>query len=382
MIRSQFLAGAGGAAGATQIAQIAPYTATLRLAVVVPQSGDDRRLGNQLVDGVRAAVDESNRLRTSFDRALIFEVYDDHNTAADATVQARFAVNGPDVFAVIGHLSATATLAAEQIYASANMPLIVPTVTDDRITARGYRNVFRLPVKDSDEGGLLASYAIKIVGSKAPHVVTQDGDYGPDVAAGFIRYAGSLHVNAEQTTFPLDRPDYAKAAGAVLGHKPDCVVLAGGAGDMGPLIGALRAQGYAGRFLATQGFFDPLTVAKFAKDAEGIVMSTSVPYYPLAPTAMRDVQEYQARYGRLTPIAAYGYAAVQLVRLAARRTNATNRVGVLRTLATGGVYDTITGSYAFGPYGDVLQPNCYFYTVKDGQFAYERQAHPSGFMLK
>ncbi len=81
-------------------------------------------------------------------------------------------------------------------------------------------------------------------------------------------------------------------------------------------------------------------------------------------------------------MAAYGYAAVQLIRLAARRTNATNRLAMIRALATGGAYDTVTGSYTFGPSGDVLDPNCYFYRVKDGKFTYERQAHPSGFMLK
>jgi hypothetical protein len=42
----------------------------------------------------------------------------------------------------------------------------------------------------------------------------------------------------------------------------------------------------------------------------------------------------------------------------------------------------MTGTYSFGPTGDVLDPNCYFYVLKDGKFAYERQAHRSGFMLK
>ncbi|MEA2687800.1 MAG: branched-chain amino acid transport system substrate-binding protein [Candidatus Eremiobacteraeota bacterium] len=381
MIRSQFLAGIGGVAGATQVAQISPYTATLRFAVVCPQSGPDGRIGRQLLDGVRAAVDEINRQITSFDRALVFDAYDDHNTAADATVQASFATGNPTTQAVIGHISSGTTLATEPAYANAQIPLIVPTVTDDRITARGYRNVFRMPTKDSDEGGLVAAYAIT-TGSKAPHVVTQDAEYGPDVAAGFVRRAGALRVDAATTQFSVDKPDFAKTASDVLAKIPDCVVLAGNVSDMGPLLKALRAKGYTGRFVATQGFFDAQTIKDYAKEADGLVVSSSVPYYPLAPTALRDVQFYEQRYGGLTPVAAYGYAAVQLIRLAARRTGATNRLAMIRALLTGGVYDTITGSYTFTPTGDVLDPNCYFYRVKDGKFAYERQAHPSGFMLK
>ncbi|HEY0394117.1 MAG TPA: branched-chain amino acid ABC transporter substrate-binding protein [Candidatus Elarobacter sp.] len=381
MIRADFLAALGGTAGATQIAQITQYTPTLSFAVVCPQSGPDARIGRQLLDGVRAAADEINRERLLNERALLFTAYDDHNTAADAVVQASFATSNPAMVATIGHISSSTTLVTEQAYQSAQMPLIVPTVTDDRITARGYRNVFRLPTKDSDEGSLVAAYVIS-TGSKAPHVVAQETDYGPDVATGFVRRASALHVTAGATQFPVEKPDFAKAADAVLAKAPDCVVLAGNVGDMGRLIPALRGKGYAGRFVGTQGFFDPQTTSEYAKDAEGLIVSSSVPYYPLAPTALRDVQLYQARYGGLTPVAAYGYSAVQLLRLAARRTGATNRLALIRALTTGGVYDTITGSYSFGPSGDVIDPNCYFYRVKDGKFAYERQAHPSGFMLK
>jgi ABC-type branched-subunit amino acid transport system substrate-binding protein len=159
-------------------------------------------------------------------------------------------------------------------------------------------------------------------------------------------------------------------------------VLAGNVDDMGPLLGTLRAKGYTGRFVATQGFFDAQTLKQYAKEAEGLVISTTVPYYPLAPTALRDVQEYQSHYGSLTPVAAFGYAAVQLIRAAVRRTNAANRLALIRAIANGGAYDTVTGSYTFGPNGDVLDPNCYFYRITNGKFAYERQAHPSGFMLK
>jgi len=386
MIRSAFLGGAGSALGATQIGQIglpgtSQYTPTLRISAVCPQSGEDRALGLQLLRGMKASVDYWNDQRAPTDRFLILETYDDRNDAANATVQSSFATGNPDTLAVIGHMSAAATLVALQVYANAQMPLIVPTVTDDRITSRGYQNIFRMPTKDADEGALVASYAIA-TGAKAPYVVCQDGAYGPDVAAGFVRRAGALHVNAPWLTFSVDKPDFSAAAAAIVARVPDCVVLAGNVDDMGPLLGALRSTGYTGRFVGTQGFFDAVTTLQYAKLADGMVVSSCVPYYPLAPTATRDVQDYQMHNGALTPVAAYGYAAVQLVALTQRRSAATNRLLMIRAFSNGGPYDTITGSYTFGPNGDVLDPNCYFYSLHDGKFAYERQAHRSGFMLK
>jgi branched-chain amino acid transport system substrate-binding protein len=380
--RSDFLGRVGTTVGATAIPlPAATFTPTLRLAVVCPQSGVDAAVGRQLVMGVRAAVDYYNNLRSPFDRALLYEAYDDHNTAADAVVQASFATGNPDTLATIGHLSAPSTLAALPTYNSYQMPLIVPTVTDDRITAQGYRNVFRLPTKDSDEGGLVAQYAIA-TGSKAPHVVSQDGDYGPVVADGFVRKAASLHLSAAQTRFSLEKPDFDRAAADVIAHAPDCVAFAGNVDDMGPLLPMLRLKRYTGRFIATQGFFDGTTVAKYAKEAEGMVVSSSVPYYPLAPTTANDVSDYTARYGPLTPVAAYGYAAVQVIMLAQRRSGALSRPLMTRAFATGGSFDTVTGSYTFGGSGDPFDPNCYFYVVRDGKFAYDRQAHRSGFMLR
>jgi ABC-type branched-subunit amino acid transport system substrate-binding protein len=151
---------------------------------------------------------------------------------------------------------------------------------------------------------------------------------------------------------------------------------------MGPLLPALLAKGYGGKFVASQGFFDPLTASTYAKEADGMVISTNVPYYPLAPSAAQQVRDYQASFGTLGPVNAYGYAGVQLIAAVTQFSGAQNRLALLRALQTGGPYATIVGSYTFGPYGDALVPNVYFYAVHDGKFTYERQARSTGFMLK
>jgi branched-chain amino acid transport system substrate-binding protein len=385
--RADFLGTAGAFSGATIINNtqnplLQPInTPTLRIAAVCPQSGEDRAIGNELVRGIRAAIDYLNDQRASFNPFLICDYYDDRNAAANATVQASFAVGNPQTQAVIGHLSAAATMVALPVYANAQIALIVPTVTDDRLTAQGYQNIFRLPTKDAIEGGLLASYAI-FTGSQAPHVVTQSGDYGPAVAAGFVRKAGAQHVNASVTTLAADAPDYSAAATAIIAHVPDSVTFAGNVDDLGPLLGTLRHAGYTGRFLASQGFFDAQTVQSYAKDADGMTVSSCVPYYPLAPTTTRNVQDFQQHDGALTPVAAFGYAAVQLIQAAQLRVNAANRLTLIRAITSNGPWDTITGSYTFLPGGDAYNANCYFYVVKDGKFDYVRQALRSGFMLK
>lgn len=382
MIRSAFLAGMGGVAGSTQVAQVQLFTASIRIAVVGPMSGAAGALGKQLARGAEGAADELNRFRAGYAPAVLIDVFDDHDTTADAIVQAGFATGDPNTIAVIGHLAVAPTYNALSVYAKANCPLIVPTVTDDSITAQGYRNVFRLPTRDAIEGGFLADYAITRQGYKVPHVVAQDGDYGLAVAAGFLQRAGALKMNALGTKFSFENPNYDDAANTIISHAPDCVVLCGNVQDMGPVMPALIAKGYTGKFMASQGFFDPLTTITYAKEANGMVVSTSMPYFPLAPSSQEAVRDYTANIGPLGPVAAFGYAGVQLIEAAAQRSGASNRLALLRAFQTGGPYQTIVGNYTFNPEGDQLTPNCYFYTVRDGKFAYDRQAKATGFMLK
>ena len=60
----------------------------------------------------------------------------------------------------------------------------------------------------------------------------------------------------------------------------------------------------------------------------------------------------------------------------------TARNALLSNLQVGAPIDTVAGTYTFGPVGDQLDPQIYFYTLRDGKFAYLRQAHPSSFMVK
>ena len=376
MIRAEFL----GGLGAATLAQV-PFIATSTIAIVGPFSGRDRALGEQLANGVRAAIDDTNQLRAPLDRAFAPRTFDDQNAIATAIVNAQFATGDSSVIAVIGHVSSAATLAAIPTYANAQMPLIVPLCTDDRITQTNYRNVFRLQTKDAFEGFLFARFAADQYRPKSAVVFVQDADYGADVATGFIGGMTSRKIAAPYVQFSYEKPDFEQAVSTAFATKPDFIFLAGTVGDMGGIIPVLRAHGYTGPIGASQGFFDAQT-ARLGAAANDLVISTSIPYLPFAPSTVRVRTAFEARYGPLGPISLYGYAAAQIVVSAVRRSGATARNALLSNLQIGAPIDTVAGTYTFGAAGDPLDPELYFYTLRDGKFTYLRQAHPSSFMVK
>ena len=383
----------GGAAAATAAAATLPVSAatqdygpplggTANIAVIGPFTGDQIRLGEQVANGVRAAIDDANRIHGTLDRVFLLRTYDDQGTLASALLNAGFVCDDESMLCAIGHLSGRITEQCLSTYVNAHMPLIVPVSTYDRLSTHGYANVLRLPTKDSTEGNLAAGSAIAELKPKSAMVFYQDGDYGIDVAAGFHDRMLREKIESKAIRFAWDKPDYAVVAKLALDAKPDVIYLAGIVKDMGPLVTQLKAGGYKGALYASQGFFDPLTLDKYKADVEGLVVSTSMPPLNLAPSDYRIRSDFQQKYGPMTPFAAFGYAAGQMAIAAVRRAGAADRIAVARALGIQSSFDTCVGTLQFGSTGDPIDPNVYFYSVKDAKWAYLRSAHPSSFILK
>jgi len=380
MFRSDFL----GGLGATTVAATSTFpsiTPSISIGLCAPLSGPARGIGDRLSKGIQSAINDSNELAGSLSRTYALRTFDDQNVAASALLQSSFAVGDSSVIAVIGHVNSDCTLQAIKNYGPAQMPLIVPLCTDDRITATQYRSIFRLPTKDSFEGQIFARTVATTLKPKLPYVFVQDADYGADVANGFLSEMTEQKVAAQYQQFPYARADFGAVVDKALAVTPDYVFLAGIVGDMGPIVGTLRAKGYTGPIGASQGFFDPDTV-KLGAAANGMTISTSMPYLPLAPSTVRYRQEFERHFGTMDAFAAFGYAATQIIISAVARTNAAGRGATATAIAQGVPIDTMTGSYSFGAFGDAQQPQIYYYTLKDGKFTYSKQAHPSTFMIK
>ena len=359
-----------------------PVGGTVTIGVVAPFTGDEIRLGEQIGNGVRAAVDDANQLRGSLDRTYVMRTFDDQGLLASGLVNAEFACDDPTVVAVIGHLSGRITEAALPTYVNNRMPVICPASTYDRLTAHGYGNIVRLTAKDSTEGRAAARYITKTAKPLSVVVLTQDGDYGPDVADGFADQMNGDKVKTNVITYSWNKANFPAVTKSVLDFKPDAIFFAGLTKDMGPVVPQLRAAGYTGPFFASQGFFDPLTLAKYAADLEGLTISTSMPPLAIAPGAFRIKNDFERRYGMFTPLSAFSYAAAQILIAVVRRNGSQDRLAVARTLNASSTFQTVVGPISFQNDGDPQDPNVYFYRVTSGAWKYVASSYPSSFVVR
>lgn len=381
MKRRRFLGLAAGAAGVLPGRALAQsFSQQVTIAVAAPLSGPAGAAGLQILDGVRAAIAQTNATIGSFGTAFGYRTFDDQDALAQMIQNEQFAAADPSIVAAIGGLDGKLTAAALPSYANSQLPLLVCASTADAVTSRGYRSVFRLPTKDSTEGQLFARFLARRAKPKYAVAVTQDGDYGQDVASGFSDQSAALGIKSEQFTFAWNSPDYDAAAKALQAKKPDYIFLCGETKAMGPLIPALKKAGYAGSFGASEGFFNQTALDKYSKELGGAFVSTSFPPLDRAPDVANVLSDFRAR-ATVTAISAFAYAAAQIVISASQRTGATNRLAMLSALQAPSTYNTVVGSFQFDFQGDPIDPNLYFYAVDAATLKYTAAAHPTAFIL-
>lgn len=387
MNRRTFLHSGAAALGAASVPEIAraqfipgQYQQQLTIGVNAPLTGDRAAAGREIVNGVQGAIDYTNRFGGTLRTAFALRTFDDMDALAQSIVNVQFASADSTIIAMIGGFDGPLIAASLGAYENAQMPLLVPGSTDDSVTARGYRNVWRLPTKDSTEGQLAAQFIGKREKPKVTIAVSQDGDYGQGVAQGFLNQSKSSGMTSYVYLFPFDKPNYAAAAKEIVAKAPDYVYFCGLTGPMGPLVPALRTAGYKGKFGASQGFFNEPTLQKYADAFTGGIISTSLPPLDLAPDVANAYGDFRSRYP-VTALSAFAYAAAQIVINASRRTGATNRLTTMTAFQAPSSYTTMVGQFQFAPTGDPLDPLVYFYTVADGKFKFIAPSHATPFVL-
>ncbi|HET9029127.1 MAG TPA: branched-chain amino acid ABC transporter substrate-binding protein [Candidatus Aquilonibacter sp.] len=378
MLRSHFLAGTGALAIGGAVPGQGGFLQQINLGVSVPLTGDLAHYGEQIVKGAQACCDETNRFTPSPTHWWAVRTFDDQNSPTVATSNVFVAASDPSVIGMIGNLTVETTLAALPQYANASFALVVPSVTADVITARGYRNVFRLPTKDSTEGQLYGRAAL----SKGANVVAlaTPGDYGASIANGLVAQARTDKHDASLVAVE-ERSDPADIAVIVLRSNPTHVFLAGKPDRFGPIAKALRKRGFKGAFGASDSFFTTAVIDPYGEAMDGALVVTSTPPLERIPTIVSLLRDFQGEVGEVTAFSAYGYAAAQLLIQAYGRGNAKDRFSLLTQLQQGGAYNLIVGQFGFNFNGDASLPNVYLYELSPKGFAFKKAAIPSGFVL-
>jgi branched-chain amino acid transport system substrate-binding protein len=295
----------GGDTGGEKPGTASPSQTTITLGAVLPTSGPNASVGNEMADSARLAVEQAAAKFSEKGYKLVFRVEDDASDPKQA-VAAAYAVTGdPSVFGVVAHLNSGCFQPAISVYQQANTMAISGAATAVSITEGGVRQVARVVPQDGVQGVACADFTKEWLKLQRVAIIHDKTQYGQGVATVFQDRAKALGI--EILSFDginVGEKDFKALLTKIRETKPDLVFFGGLYDEGGFLVKQMRELSMEAVFMGPDGvwgqdFFDVGGVA-----TEGAVVST--PGLPLEqrPTAGAFAAAFATRFGH--PVQNYG----------------------------------------------------------------------------
>jgi branched-chain amino acid transport system substrate-binding protein len=342
-------------------------------AVIGPFSGDNAAYGVNLQKGVQLAVDQINAAGGINGAQVQLQFLDTLCGATGAATAASKIASDPSVFAVIGDVCSSATLAALPILARAGITEVSGDSTSPKITdavkAGNYTNFARTIPSDDVVAKNLVKLAVSFLQkTKIAAIYSSDG-FGQGLWAyqqPAISALGATLTDAETYT-PTTTKDFTPQLTKIAASKPDVLLIDGYYNDAGPMVSQMARAGLtnvpviASAGIDQQGFIDLGGAA-----AAGAYVFTY--YNPTSPSPANQtfVSQFQAKYNILpNEQAAYGYEIPFIFKQAiGQGATRDDLAKVIKTLTFTGP----SGTSSFDANGDVLGKGAVVLQVQGGKF--------------
>ncbi len=287
-----------GALGAGAV--VAQAATPITIGVQAPITGQYANEGQGIADAVKLLVKQQNAKGGLLGHKLEVKVCDDQGEAAPAAICARQLVND-GVLAVIGSYTSGAALAAEPIYARANV-IQTSDGTSDELTEHGFKTFFRNAPPNSAEAVFTAGY-FKAMGYKRIAVVTDHSSFATGLADAVVADAKKDGIDVlDKAYINAGSQNYTPVLTKLNALHPQVVYFSGYYTD-GGLIKAQMAQlGMKAGFVGGDANQN-VAFAKIAGSAAAgaVIINVPAPEDLPYPEAKEFLQQFKAAYGHQPP---------------------------------------------------------------------------------
>ncbi len=354
------IAGAGFASDA--------MAATYKIGVAGPMTGDQGKMGQDIQNGVKLAIQEWTAANPGNKVEIV--VGDDQHDPKQAVAVANMFVN-EGVIGVVGHFNSSCSIPASTIYNEGSIVQITPASTNPNFTDRGLWNVFRACGRDDQQGIVAAKFATD-KGIKRIAILHDKTTYGQGLADAF-RAALKKNHKMDPVFYggvTQGDKDFSAALTSVKAQNPEVVYFGGIYPEAGLLAKQAKGLGIKARFMSGDGTIDPEFVKIAGKEAAEGTWLTFSPDIKNVATAKASVEAYEKQFGPVGPYSIYGYVSAKIMFDALKATGAkSTRDGKkLAEHIRKTTWSTAFGPLRFDKKGDVTESPYVVYETKNGEF--------------
>lgn len=327
------------------------------LAFLGALTGDAGALGQNMLNGVKLALDEYNK--ENADCKIGVKQFDSQGSPDKAPGLATQIINDDSIVGLIGPGFSGESLATGKTFYEAGLPSISPSATNVTITDQGWVTWHRVIGNDEAQGKADAKYLTETVGAKKVFVVDDGQDYSKGLA-GYVK-DGLGDAQAGDDQISVGQTDMSAVVTQIKAANADAVFYAGYYAEAGLLAKQLRQADFKGTFMSGDGSQDPAFVkAAGAQGAEGAVLSA-----PAAPAPADFNSRVKAATGSDAGLYSTQAFDATNIFLAAFKDGKTSPEDINDFI---GSYegDGASGPISFDDKGDIKTSTIYAYFVKNG----------------
>jgi ABC-type branched-subunit amino acid transport system substrate-binding protein len=363
------------------IAAPAPPT-TIRIALQSPQSGEWAALGTGIRNAADLAVAQRSGPLARLGYTVEFVPFDDQSSEPQGRANAETIVADPAVLCVVGHFNSGVTIAAQPIYAAANLVQISPGSTNPSVTDDN-DNVWRVVGRDDVQGAIAARFAREVLQSQRAYIIHDSTTYSRSIAQFFRQEADAngLEIVAFQSFDHSPKEiDFTPFLDEIqsLDPAPDLIFAPLSYTQGGVFFRQARARGIAAQFLGADSLDNPELVSLGGDAVSDMHFTTVAAPVSEFPQARQFAEDYRNTFGQeAPPFSPESYDAaticIEVIATAARASGQyPSREQVLDAMRTFPRFEGISGNYRFNPNGDPLTVGYYVVQVNTQNYSANR----------
>jgi branched-chain amino acid transport system substrate-binding protein len=347
-------AGSGGGSGGGE----------LRIAIAGPFSGDAAQYGQDFFRGASLAADQLNANGGVSGKQIKLLQFDDRNDTTEAANVAQKIASDPSIVASMGHFTSSTVYATMPIYKANQIPLVVISASDPKITQQGNEWLFRVSPTNNLGAEAMADLIVKQNGLKKLASFYLNTDFGKSEHGYWVdqvkRDGGEVVL---EEGYQPDAKDFTASIIKLKNSGADAVYLSSYYNDAALLIKQAKAAGVEQKWFASGAIISPQFPELGGTAVEGVMtdrIAQGSAWDELAAT-------YKQKYNQdASPFVIYAYSAMQAVGEAAK--SGSSRQGIRDNLPKLKDFATPLGAVTFSPDRQVVYSNFDYMVVQDGVF--------------
>lgn len=339
---------------------------SFKMGVLSPLTGTYAQDGTDILNAVKLAVAHWKEKLPGFDKIEI--VSEDSGSDGGKAVMAANKLINAKVNAVVGAYASGETIPASEPINKANIVQITPSSSNEKVTDRGFKQLFRMCPRDDSQGLSTAIILEKYLKVKTIAIIDDRSAYAAGLAKNIVANLAKNNIVkvVAHENIAQGEKDFTAVLTKIKGLNPDVLYMSLYQPEASVMIRQIKSLGITAKVMSEDAVFHPKYLEVGGKDTEGNFLTFS--YAPDTDFRKKFIADYKSTY-KVDDVGSYAYFAYDCATTifqAIKKAGTADTAKVAEAIRAG-TWQGVTGEIKFDEKGDRKTAHA-LWEVKGGKY--------------